>query len=725
MVFFRNLRIRSKLLGSFTLIFILATLLGGTAIYFQAKKTIEANIESELKNSTETILNMVKTAAGTSIKNHLRAVSEKNKQIIEAIYKDYQSGKMTEEAAKALSTKILMSQTIGKTGYLYCVKSDGIVPIHPREGVVGLNHLKVPFVREQIRVKDGYLEYNWKNPEDDHARAKALYMSYFEPWDWIISASSYREEFKELVNVSDFRDSILALSFGKTGYAYVLDGKGNLIVHPSLSGNYMNAQAEDGFLFVQEICRLKNGKLIYSWKNPGETEFRDKIILFNYIPKYDWIVACSSYLDEMYAPLKTIRNIILLTVCGIMVLMFILSLLITGSVLKPLRHLMNRMSLGAAGDLSVRMPVASKDEIGQLAGFFNTFMETLERYNANLTAEIKVQKQIESALRLSEEMFSKAFQCSPSGMFIASLNDGRVLNVNDSFLQFTGATQKNLLGKELAALNFFQNRADAPKLIKRMVNKRHLKNMEIKFQKVSGEKRTGLLSAEIVDLWGEPCILAAMEDLTEAKQLEREILTISEQERQKIAMDLHDDICPELIGIEVLTKILMEKLEEKAIDEASEAFKIRQLILDTIAKTRQVSRGLSPINLAELGFDLSLEELAEYIQEVFGIQCVFTYSGGHPIKEKSLATDIYYIAHEAVHNAARHSNANKISVNLTITPKKITLDVKDNGTGIDLSRNTHGLGLKIMKYRAHRIGAFLNIVPRKNGGTLVQLNIET
>ena len=51
---------------------------------------------------------------------------------------------------------------------------------------------------------------------------------YFEPWDWIISVSSYREEFRELVNVEDFRDSILSLQFGQTGYSYIIDEQGRI-----------------------------------------------------------------------------------------------------------------------------------------------------------------------------------------------------------------------------------------------------------------------------------------------------------------------------------------------------------------------------------------------------------------------------------------------------------------------------------------------------------------
>ena len=126
-------------------------------------------------------------------------------------------------------------------------------------------------------------------------------MTYFEPWDWIISVSSYRNEFKELVNVDDFRDSILSLVFGQTGYSYVLDVEGNLIVHPSLKGNYFEATDVKGRQFIREICKRKSGKIIYSWEPSGELPAREKLVIFNYIPEYEWIVASSSYLEEFYA----------------------------------------------------------------------------------------------------------------------------------------------------------------------------------------------------------------------------------------------------------------------------------------------------------------------------------------------------------------------------------------------------------------------------------------
>jgi len=850
-VFFRNLRIRFKLLGSFTMIFILATLLGSVVIYHTVRSTIETNIESELTNSTAGILNMVRTAASTSIKNHLRAVAEKNKEIIEGIYADYEKGLISEENAKELARKLLFSQTIGKTGYIFCANSKGIAVVHPNPGVMGNNYLDQGFVKDIIRLKQGYLEYDWKNPEDEKARPKALYMSYFEPWDWIISVSSYREEFKELINISDFKESILSLKFGETGYAYIADSTGTLIVHPFLTGNHYNSKDQYGYHFVQQMTKLKNGKLVYFWKNPQETVEREKMVIFNYLPEYDWIVASASYLDEIYQPLKTIRQIIMATVMGIIVLVFLTSLWVDKTVITPLKFLMNRLSVGASGNLAIRMPVKSKDEIGQLADYFNNFMERLEEYSTSLKSEISQhhiteralriseekyrtilermeegyyevdfsgrftffnlsmesvlktseenisrkkitdfmddencekltrlfkkikdtgtaiqfsdlelirydgsfcaietsismlydsnqsaigfsgvlrdvsqRKKSEKSLKLSEEMFSKAFRSSPSGMFIAAMKDTKIINANDSFLNITGYRLTDLIGTTLADFKFFVNLPEGKKILRTVRKKNRLDSQEFKFFTSNGDIRSGITSAEVVNVGGEKCMLAAIEDITESRQLEGQILHISEKERQKIAMELHDDLCPHFIGIEVLAKILNQRLEANGIDEARNVKNIRKLILDGIEKTRRISRGLFPVNLSEHGLVKSLEELAGYISDVFGTSCTMSCNFVESFKDSSAAVHLYYIAHEAAHNAARHANCDKINISLAENDKKIMLTIKDNGKGLNHETRTRGMGLKIMKYRAARIGASFNIPEGSKDGTLVMVELD-
>jgi PAS domain S-box-containing protein len=723
----KNRNIRTKLLGGHTLVIVIAVLVGGGFIISRVQTTIETHIESELTNATAGIRHMVRTAASTSIKNHLRAVAEKNLEIVQAVYQEFEQGLITEPQAKALCRKILFSQTIGRTGYIFCANTKGIATEHPNPGVTGKRFMDREFVREMIRLKTGYLEYEWKNPEEDVMKPKAMYMSYFAPWDWIIAVSTYREEFSHLIEISDFRKSILDLTFGKSGYAYINDSLGNLIVHPFLTGNYYDTRDKDGRYFVRDMCEKKNGKAVYSWKNPGEADAREKLVIFNYIPEYDWIVSSASYLDEIYAPLNTVKKIII----GIVGLIFVLiagtSLWVNRSVISPLQALMERFNQGASGDFTVRMPVASTDEIGQLAGYFNRFMEKLTLSREDLESEIAQRKKNEHALRLSEEMFSRAFHGNPAGMFMAAFPDGRIINANDSFLKITGYSRLNLQAQDLFTLDFFTPRRDGETLLAHIRKQGPVKNREIGFVTRTGEPRQGMISAEKVELWGKTCMLAAMEDMTDVQRMEQEILNISLRERRNIAMSLHDDLCPQLIGIEVMTKMLLQHLTRNQVradltEEILRTGKIRDLIRDAIHKTRTLSRGLEPVNLADRGFDASLAELAGYVQEVFSIPCILSWKLDFPpFRDNTDATHAYYIVHEAVHNAVKHSGATSITIFLTRDSETVCIGVLDNGKGFDPGEHTRGMGIRIMTFRAARIGGTLTFDRVPAGGTRVTL----
>ncbi|MFH1113764.1 MAG: cache domain-containing protein [Pseudomonadota bacterium] len=721
---FRNLPISLKLLLSYSAVFMVTICLGGLVIYHFVRNAIEANIESELHNTTTTILSMVRTAASTSIKNHLRAVAEQNRKIIEFIHSRQQAGGMTETEAKSQARQIILSQTIGKTGYIYCVDSHGKAPVHPSPGVQGRSFLDHKFVRDQIKLKEGYLEYEWRNPGEDHPRPKALYMTYFAPWDWIISVSSYREEFAEVVKVADFRDSILALRFGKTGYSFVLDSKGNVIVHPVLQESVLDAKDAQGNRFVHKIIDAKKGKLAYSWKNPGEESFRDKLVIFDYIPEYDWIVASSCYLDESYAALTRVRNIVFATVIGTLLLVIPVTLVISGSILRPLKSLMRRLASGRSGDLTVRMNVCSEDELGQLARYFNDFMNELESYKNKLLAEIHERSQTEEALRMSEEMFSKAFRCSPSGMIIASVRDGRLVDVNDSFLRFTEYSQLDVREKSLLDPDFVMDPQSAAALLEEVRRDSRLVGRDLRFFTSSGEARSGVISAELIELSGEECMLAALEDLTDSRRLEREILEISEREHQKIGRDLHDDLCPHLIGVEVLGTVLEQKLRNRSQAEAADASKIRALIQESIRKLRRLARGLCPVDLGDTEFASSLASLGRYVEDIFGITCHIRCDVPIVIGNQTTANHLYYIAHEAVHNAVKHAGAKNILVTLTSENGMLELKIRDDGQGILEEDSSNGMGLRIMNYRARRIGAAIEIRQDTQGGTSVTLKIR-
>jgi signal transduction histidine kinase len=87
------------------------------------------------------------------------------------------------------------------------------------------------------------MEYQWRNPGEENDRDKAMYLSHFEPWQWIIAVSSYRDEFLELIDVNDFKENILSIKLEQTGYCFVLDSAGNAIVHGIDAGRKERADA--------------------------------------------------------------------------------------------------------------------------------------------------------------------------------------------------------------------------------------------------------------------------------------------------------------------------------------------------------------------------------------------------------------------------------------------------------------------------------------------------
>ena len=96
---FRDLRIRHKLLAGYSVVFVLCLALGSMVVYSVVRHTLKHNIESELQNTTTTILNMVRTSADTSIKNYLRALAEKNRELVAYFYQQALDGTLTEDEA--------------------------------------------------------------------------------------------------------------------------------------------------------------------------------------------------------------------------------------------------------------------------------------------------------------------------------------------------------------------------------------------------------------------------------------------------------------------------------------------------------------------------------------------------------------------------------------------------------------------------------------------------
>lgn len=222
-----------------------------------------------------------------------------------------------------------------------------------------------------------------------------------------------------------------------------------------------------------------------------------------------------------------------------------------------------------------------------------------------------------------------------------------------------------------------------------------------------------------------PCgpeeVVAIVRDITDRHRLEKEILEISHREQQRIGQDLHDSLGQHLTGISFLSKALQNKLKAQKIPEEGLADEISQLVIQTLGHTRNIARGLFPMELESTGRLIpALQELVANTEKLFRVTCRLEVDPGVEICEARVSTELFRIAQEAISNAIKHGKAKRVCVRLQSGPAQLRLMIQDDGTGIPAGKPTSGLGLRIMNFRANRIGGKLEIQPLELGGTLVQ-----
>ena len=213
-------------------------------------------------------------------------------------------------------------------------------------------------------------------------------------------------------------------------------------------------------------------------------------------------------------------------------------------------------------------------------------------------------------------------------------------------------------------------------------------------------------------------VMGVSRDITRHRQLERQILEISDREQARIGQDIHDGLCQTLITAAFDTNLLAERLARKGLSaEADRAQRLGALLDEAISEARSVSRGLFPVKLETDGLVSALEELAKAATKRSKVSCRTICPNPIVIRDNTFATHLYRIAQEAVNNAIKHAKARHISICLTSTYNQLELSIGDDGVGIPPEdTRAIGMGLHIMAYRARVIGGTLTVQQRDGGG---------
>lgn len=209
--------------------------------------------------------------------------------------------------------------------------------------------------------------------------------------------------------------------------------------------------------------------------------------------------------------------------------------------------------------------------------------------------------------------------------------------------------------------------------------------------------------------------------LEEHRQLEKDIVEVSEHEQQRIGQDLHDGLCQHLAAIGCAARVLAEELQAQQVAAAADVVMIEESIHQAVREARNLARGIFPVHVDRSGLAAALHDLAHTMSGLTGAAIIVKECEDVPTDQPEVSMHLYRIAQEAVANAVRHGAASEVVISVKMDDGTFALAIEDNGKGMPpVARiGGEGMGLRTMRYRAQALGATLDFKARSGGGTCV------
>ena len=404
----------------------------GWIAYTFVEAVIREHLEQNLRTTVANIQTVVKTSADLSIRSYLRSVAEQQARVAGEMHRRSLAGEMTVAEAKERAREALLSSRIGPSGYCYVLDSEGSVLIHPEADLIDKNLSDFSFIKEQIKIKNGIINYSWRNPGEEKERPKILYMTYFQPWDWLISASAYRDELFWLIEPDDFKENLLNIKIGDQGYPFVLTFDGSILIHPTLHGNVYQSE-EPGLAFLRQVLIHYLDKDIHHTSEFLQGNKVQEIAFSARLDELGWLVGAVGNEADFFTPLHTLANIFAgLSVLGCCAAVFV-SFYLSRSITEPLKRLLTSLSSSSKDLRLAPFSMGDRDEIQEISAYCANYVESLRSYNQQLRQLLEEQKKTSFDLQI----FKEVFENTAEGITITDL-DGNIIQANPAFSRITG-----------------------------------------------------------------------------------------------------------------------------------------------------------------------------------------------------------------------------------------------------------------------------------------------
>jgi len=339
-----------------------------------------------------------------------------------------------------------------------------------------------------------------------------------------------------------------------------------------------------------------------------------------------------------------------------------------------------------------------------------------------IRADITERKRMEEALRESEQRTRAIVETAVEGIITID-ERGIVESVNPAACRMFGYAPEEVVGRNVSLLMPSPHREQHDDYLASYLHTGHAKiigiGRELEGQRKDGKMFPMELSVSEVRLGDRRLFTGLIRDISDRRELEQAVATASEQERTRIARELHDGLGQQIGGLLFLMNGLHRDLQAANVPQAETVGQLCAELGTAITQARRLAHDLYAVSPTPEGLVEALENLAERVNADRRVECGFAGEKSVRVQNPSAASHLYRIAQEATHNALKHSKATRIDLELRRVSAGLELRVRDNGVGFPAEQATHGLGLRTMEQRARLVGGRLKIHPHAAGGVEV------
>lgn len=330
--------------------------------------------------------------------------------------------------------------------------------------------------------------------------------------------------------------------------------------------------------------------------------------------------------------------------------------------------------------------------------------------------------------------YRAAFERSPDGILLVDAA-GTIREANPRVAQMFGWERDALLGRSVEILVPEGAREVHARQRDAYTEDPHVRPMGVGLE-LRGRRKDGTEFPVEISLSPFPTeqglyVVSTIRDVTQRRRLRQfgaGSLRAAEEERQRIARELHDDTAQRLAGLLIRLRLARRTEDEDQRDRLLET--ARKEILEAAESVRRIARGLRPPALEDAGLTAAIRWYVRSQTEPADVDVELELLDVDDLLGVEEKLVVYRVVQEALSNALRHADARRLAVRMTHRDGGLVTEVADDGRGFELERalapvQGAGLGLLGMHERAHLVGGRLEVESRPDAGTTVRLAIPT